>query len=216
MPRQEHPMELVKWYDADRDIKNQAARLAMSLIVAGKKNSDILSSVESQCGIAMTASNINTLRKRDDVKAAIACNDTEALQTGIATKARRIAILEEGIELLHDTFVYTDEYGKRRLKTFGDGVQGKDAVAAVKTMADIVKVASEIMEPKQSSVGNVQVNVNSNNRVATFGEMIGIGGDTDILQMLKNAAAAIEEKQLEESAGSDDVIDVDFEVNDGE
>ena len=209
-------MELVKWYEADRDTKNQAARLAMSLIVAGKKNVDIAASVEGQFGLTMTTSNINMLRKRDDIKAAIACNDTEALQTGIATKSWRIALLEEGVELLHNTFVITDEYGKKKLKTFGDGVQGKDAVAAVKTMADIVKVASEIMEPKQGSGGNVQVNVNSNNRVASFGEMIGIGGDTDILQMLKNAAAAIEEKQLDESAGREEAIDVEFEVSDGE
>ena len=209
-------MELVKWYDADREVKNAAGRLAMSLVIAGKKNAEIIDCVSSQFNVTMTVSNVNSLRKRDDVRAAIACNDTEALQTGIATKSRRIALLEEGIELLHNTFVYTDEYGQRKLKTFGDGVQGKDAVAAVKTMADIVKVASEIMEPKSSGGGNVQVNVNSNNRVATFSEMIGVGGDTDILQMLKNAAAAIEDKQLEESAGRGEVIDVDFEVSDGE
>lgn len=209
-------MELVKWYEADREVKNQAARLAMSLIVAGKKNTEVIDSVESQFSLILTAANVNSLRKRDDVKAAIACNDTEALQTGIATKSRRIAILEEGIELLHNTFVTTNEYGQKVLKTCGDGIQGKDAVAAIKVMADIVKGATEIMEPKQANSGNVQVNVNSNNRVASFADMIGIGGDTDVLQMLKNAAAAIEEKQLEESAGRDEAIDVEFEVRDGE
>lgn len=201
--------DLVPYSQAEKERQSKAARLAMALIVAGKRNSDITESVESQLSITLSTANINSLRKRDDVKAAIVSNDREALQCGIATRARRIEMLEEGMELLHSTFVYTDFEGKKKLRTAGDGIKGQDAVAAVKAMTEIVKVANEIMEPRMSGSTNVQVNTGGGG--ASFGTMIGITGDTDVLGMLKSAAAELERQDKEDLVAGAEVIDVTFE-----
>lgn len=200
--------ELIPYAQAQKELQSKAARLAMALIVAGKKNTDIVSSVEGSFGITLSMPNINSLRRRDDVKAAIVSNDREALQVGIATRARRIEMLEEGMELLSATFVYTDFDGTRKLRTTGDGIKGQDAVAAVKAMTEIVKVASEIMEPRQGGTTNVQVN--NGGQVANFGSLIGLSPDTDVLGMLRNAAAAIEERVKDSEEDNSGVIDVPF------
>jgi hypothetical protein len=205
--------ELIPYTRCDTQVKPQVARLAMSMIVMGKRDKDIITAVERDFGIAITNSSIAQLRRRDDVRASIMLNDREALQSGIASRANRIAILDDAIELLFNTFVVVKD-GKKVLKIDGQNIRGGDAVAAVKVMGDLVKVATEMMEPKNNGM-NVQVNT-GNSQVANFGDLLGIGPNTDVVGMLQRAAKEMESKAQNAAAEAEEIIDVDIEDEDEE
>jgi len=198
---------LVNYTTAEYEKQKEAARYAAALIVAGDRNEEIRGKVASALGMAITSASINSLRKRVDVQAALQVNDREALQAGIANRGRRIEILEQGIELLHNTFVITKD-GKRQLR-IGDGIKGADAVMAVKTMADLVKTANEILEPKSGPTTNVQVNNIGTKKGTSMAELV---GTENVEEMLRGALAAIEESKKEEK--DDGAIDADFTVVD--
>ena len=196
-------MQLIPYGQAEESLRKDAARHALSMIVCGKRDVEIIASVSKSYNVNITKQHLTTLRKRDDVQAAMHLNDREALQTGIANKVTRIGILEEGIELLRNTFVMEDEdTGKMKLRIDGFGFKGADAVAAVKAMADIVKTATEILEPKTT---NVQVN-NFNNQKKDPGSFSSVIG-SDPEQLLRDALAAIQNSRKPDA----DAIDVEFE-----
>lgn len=197
--------ELIHYTTAEYEKQKESARYAAALIVAGDRNEEIKKKVADTLGISITSASVNSLRKRVDVQAALQVNDREALQAGIANRGRRIEILEQGIELLHNTFVVTVG-GKRQLR-IGDGIKGTDAVMAVKTMADLVKTANEILEPKAGSTTNVQVNNIGTKKGTSMAELV---GTENVEEMLRGALAAIEESKKQEAEEA--AIDAEFEV----
>jgi len=167
------------------------------LIVSGHTNRDIVKIlIEDGHVLSYTERAVSYWRKRPDVLTMLGRRDTEALQSGLAAKERRVKELAEMAQLLKSELTETDQLtGALRIKN-GPGVNKIAQASLVREFRETLSDIGNLVDEKKGPEVQINAQVTQNNiNLKRVG--IEVNEGMSLAERLKQAASIIDAEVLE-------------------
>lgn len=162
------------------------------MIVSGYDNAQIVNRlIEEGHVLSYTEAAVSYWRKRPDVIALLGRRDTEALQSGLAAKERRVKELAEMAQLLKEDLTEIDPLtGRLRIKS-GPNVNRLAQGTLVREFRETIKDIGDLVDDKKGPEVQINASVTQNNiNLQRVG--IEVSGGVSLAERLKQAAQIID------------------------
>jgi hypothetical protein len=177
------------------------ADIIIEMIIGGSSNKEIIAQVKAQTEQTLTVAQVNKLRQSPLVQYHLANTASEAVQRGLASRAKRIDVLTSIIDSAVNTCITI--VGDKTYLTPG-------IASADKHLANAVNAAKVIGEMVDSKKPDLEINVQTGDGNSAFANRFGLKPLTE-----QQIADLLEQRR--QLSAKDDSIDVTLiEVNDGE